>query len=307
MKKRLLSCLLVLVLTVSVAMAEEISTLDGSDVSITPLSMTDYTAPGFVPNESNYTESVYQDASLLVEMERVWVEDSCYHVAHVKIAHPSQLRTALAGKLGKKTNYVWNIAKNVNAVVAIGGEDLAENNKTYTVRMGETLRKKGYAGRDTLVIDQHGDFHILNGYSDSAREALEAEGIQPVNLFNFGPALVVDGQVQEIPGKYSVGNPNGTEPRCAIGQMGPLEYLLVVVDGRNVKSPVGDGTTKASAGATCAALAAFMQEKGCLQAYNLDGGGSAVMTFNGGNKYSTPSSERGVSDIVYFASAVEGN
>lgn len=306
MKHRILCLVLAALLLAGAAFAEGIPTLDGSDAVITALPMDSYTAPGFAPNAAAFTESGYADASLLVEMERVWLNDACFNVAHVKVAHPSQLRTALAGKLGKKTNYVWNIAANVNAVVAIGGEDLAENNKTYTVRMGVTERKKGYADRDTLITDQNGDFHILKGYHDADREALEAEGIEVVNLFNFGPALVIDGEVQQIPAKYGVGNPNGVEPRTAIGQIAPLEYLLVVVDGRDVKAPDGNGGTRASKGVNNSVVAQFMAERGCVQAYSLDGGGSAVMTF-GGDKYSTPSSKRGVSDIVYFATAVEGN
>lgn len=306
MKIRILALLTALLMLLAcTACAEGAATLDGSDAVLTPIAMDDYTAFGTVPNPTAYTESGYADASLQVTMERVWVGDACFNVAHVKIAHPSQLRTALAGKLGKKTNYVWNIANNHNAVVAIGGEDLAENNKTFTVRMGVTERTKGYADRDVLITDQNGDFHVFKGCDRADREALEADGYQIVNLFNFGPALVIDGEVQAIPGKYGVGNPNGIEPRTAIGQIGPLEYLLVVVDGRGVKDPTEDGSMKASNGTDMATVAAFMAERGCMQAYALDGGGSAVMTFNG-DKYSNPSSKRGVSDIVYFATCVEG-
>ena len=86
------------------------------------------------------------------------------------------------------------------------------------------------------------------------------------------------------------------EPRCAIGQIGELEYLLVVVDGRR----------KDSDGCTCAELADFMAKQGCTMAYNLDGGNSALMWF-GGENYSekTVKAERSVSDIIYFATAID--
>ena len=303
MKKLLILCLCCLLALGAAAAEETIATLDGSDTVITPIAMDSYNESGAEPDEASFTENGYSDASIQVEVSRVWVGDACYNVSHVKIAHASQIRTALAGKLGKKTNYVWNIAKNHNAVVAIGGEDLAENTGTYTIRQTVVERKKGYAGRDTLVIDQNGDFHILTGFSESALSELTATGVEAINLFNFGPALVVDGVVQEIPAKYGVGNVNGIEPRTAIGQVGPLEYILVVVDGRGVKDPTEDGGTKASEGASLAEVAQFLQEQGCVQAYALDGGGSAVMYFHG-EKYSNPSSKRGVSDIIYFASAV---
>jgi exopolysaccharide biosynthesis protein len=82
----------------------------------------------------------------------------------------------------------------------------------------------------------------------------------------------------------------------AIGQMGPLQYVLVVVDGRQ------EGYSR---GITLKMLAEFMGELGCQEAFNLDGGGSATMVF-GGKCYNNISgeSERNISDIIYFASAV---
>lgn len=305
MKKLLILCLCAL-LCFCTALAELSAPADGAEetglVAAAPIDMTSYAATGAVPAEAGFTESGYSDASIRVEMSRVWVDDACYNVAHVWIADGSQIRTALAGKLGKKTNYVWNIARNVNAVVAIGGEDLAENTGTYTVRQTVVERKKGYKGRDALMIDQNGDFHVTHGFSKDSIDQWEAEGLQIVNLFNFGPTLVENGAACDIPSDYGVGNVNAREPRTAIGQVGPLEYIMVVVDGRDVKDPTEDGSLKESKGAKMSAVASFMAEQGCVAAYALDGGGSAVMYFHG-EAYSNPSSKRGVSDIVFFATA----
>lgn len=46
-----------------------------------------------------------------------------------------------------------------------------------------------------------------------------------------------------------------------------------------------------------------MQEQGCIIAYNLDGGDSALMWF-GGDYYSRKT-KRSQSDIIYFATTVE--
>ena len=69
--------------------------------------------------------------------------------------------------------------------------------------------------------------------------------------------------------------------------MGPLEYLLVVADGRN-----------SSKGCTVATMADFMAAQGCVQAYNLDGGDSAQMWFHG--EYYSRVTNRTLSDIIYF-------
>ena len=61
-------------------------------------------------------------------------------------------------------------------------------------------------------------------------------------------------------------------------------------------------------GLTLADLARVMQEAGCATAYNLDGGGSSTLYFNGRVLNNpTPNgrtiSERAVSDIVYIGRA----
>ena len=90
-------------------------------------------------------------------------------------------------------------------------------------------------------------------------------------------------------------NPNGREPRAAIGQTGPLSYVLVVAEGRGE-----------SIGVTHEELADFMLGLGCLEAYNLDGGGTAAMVYNGDYYNQLAGSERTTSDIIYFATAVTG-
>ena len=72
-------------------------------------------------------------------------------------------------------------------------------------------------------------------------------------------------------------------------------YLFVVSDGR----------TDESAGLSLLQLAEFMKELGVTTAYNLDGGGSSTMYFNG-EVINNPTTngrsikERSVSDIVYI-------
>ena len=255
------------------------------------------TTPGLIPNPAGYTQTGYQDESISVTMESRESGDSMFHVAHVKIAHPSQLRTALAGPYGtKKTNKTSAMAKANNAVVAMNGDYYNNREGGYIARQGETFRKKPSSNLDMLVIDSKGDFHVLVKSDPAKLTALVKDQGNPiVQAFTFGPALIVDGTVMPLPESYPF-NIRRPEPRAAIGQVGPLEYVMVVVDGRSDVSP----------GVTMEELAAFMAELGCTQAFNLDGGNSATMIFN--NAYysrKTDNSERSVSDIIYFASAVD--
>ena len=275
-------------------------------VAITPLPM-DLT-PGHVPNPDGYTvdengeRNGYQDDSLTVTMERVEVGDSTFNVARIKIADPTQLRTGLANEKATRTNKISTMAKNQNAVVAIGGDYFSDAKNGYVVRQYNVYRKSPKDVYDMLLVDDKGNFHIIL-QSDPAelKALLSTEGLTFPNAFHFGPALIKDGELLPSP-EYYIKNGNKyntrstSEPRCAIGQMGELEYMFVVVDGRR----------KNSDGCSTDELAAWMHEQGCQQAYNLDGGNSALMWF-GGENYSdkTVKGERSVSDIIYIATAVD--
>ena len=94
-----------------------------------------------------------------------------------------------------------------------------------------------------------------------------------------------------------VGHAMASNPRTAIGIIDDLHYVLVVSYGR----------TDESAGLTLRQLASFMQGLGVTTAYNLDGGGSSTMYWNGQviNEPTTSGrsiKERSVSDIVYIGS-----
>ena len=103
-----------------------------------------------------------------------------------------------------------------------------------------------------------------------------------------------NGQIT-VSSSYEVARAMQSNPRTAIGIIDELHYVFVVADGR----------TSESEGLSVYELAKFMQSLGAKTAYNLDGGGSSTMYFNG-NVVNNPTSngrtirERSVSDIVYI-------
>jgi exopolysaccharide biosynthesis protein len=80
---------------------------------------------------------------------------------------------------------------------------------------------------------------------------------------------------------------------------------IVIIDKNHYVFVVSDGRTSESEGLSLSELAQFMKSLGVKTAYNLDGGGSSTMYFNGSvvNNPTTGGSktkERSVSDIVYI-------
>ena len=218
-------------------------------------------------------------------------DDTQVYAADVITGSALSLRTALAGNAyGRNlTDKTSSIAAEKDALLAINGDFYGSRDSGLVIRNGVLYRDGGSQGED-LVIYSDGSFEILPAGTKSGEELLAAGAWQ---AFSFGPGLVEDGAVS-ISAFEEVGRSMASNPRTAIGVIEPGHYLFLVSDGR----------TSESAGLSLARLAELMASLGCTQAYNLDGGGSSAMVFQGAvvNKPTTNGrkiAERSVSDIVY--------
>ena len=110
----------------------------------------------------------------------------------------------------------------------------------------------------------------------------------------FGPVLIEDGELCELPSVYPVGEGDLGYPRAALCQMDELHYLLVMVS--------AEPPYEKRNGATLPVFAENLKELGCKQAYNLDGGQSATLVMN--DKTVNYVWMRKISDIIYFATAI---
>jgi len=239
------------------------------------------------------TDTEYHDDQIDIVLTTMRVENTTVYVADVQIADISLLKTALAGN-----TYARNLtettsvqAANAGAILAINGDYYGAQERGYVLRNGVLYRASAQSVTDALVIGADGNFRIINEGETSA-DTLVREGAWQV--LTFGPALINGGQVT-VSSSDEVGRAMTSNPRTAIGQISEGHYLLVVSDGR----------TKESTGLSLRQLAELMQSLGAQIAYNLDGGGSSTMVFQG-RVVNNPTTngrsirERSVSDIVYI-------
>ena len=239
----------------------------------------------------------YRDESIEVRIERMRAHDTEITIARVRIADPSQMRTAMAGSYGSTAAVRPDkLAKRVNAVLACNGDYFCYNTAGYLVRQGVTYRENAKRTYDMLIIDENGDFTILVDPTKAKVQEYILNGGTIVNSFNFGPALVKDYDIVNTTKRQDCGVNKKTQ-RMGVGQTGPLEYVLVATEG-----PENAG----SKGLTIPELARLMYNLGAVQAYNMDGGSSTAMML-GGRKINAPGSNkvRTVCDILYFATLVE--
>lgn len=235
------------------------------------------------------TETSYADEHIEISIETLQEYDSTIYVADIQISDASYLKTAFANStygrnVKAKTS---DIAAAQNAIFAINGDYYGFRDEGYVLRNGVVYRDSA-SENEALAIDKTGNFSIVS--ESEVRMTSLSENWQ---VLSFGPALVENGTIT-VDSSSEVGQAKESNPRTAIGQISAGHYLVIVSDGR----------TDESEGLSLLELAQEFQERGCTVAYNLDGGGSSTMVFNG-EVINNPTDgrsieEREVSDIVYF-------
>ena len=241
------------------------------------------------------TDSSYKDDNISINLSESTVNSTQVYVADVTVSSSYYLKTAFAqNAFGTNvTAKTSETAKNNNAILAVNGDYYGANSTGYVIRNGvvyrDTVREDSSNG--DLAIYKDGSFKII--YEDQiSADQLVKDGV--VNLLAFGPALVENSEIA-VGTNEEVGQAMASNPRTAIGIIDENHYIIVVSDGR----------TSESKGLSLYQMAEVMKSYGVKTAYNLDGGGSSTLYFNGqvinkpttgGNKIS----ERAVSDIVYI-------
>lgn len=226
----------------------------------------------------------YQSDTLRIAINQVEESGTTYFVADVWVKNIQSFQTALAkDSYGRGLRELpLDMAKHNDAIFAVSGDYYGARETGVVVRNGVLYRD--VMSDDVCILKNDGTLKIYSKDAFSAFHDLDETVWQ---AWAFGPALVENGKVSDTSGS----NISVKNPRCAIGYYAPGHYCIIVVDGR--QSGYSDGMTLDELAKTFAAL-------GCETAYNLDGGTSAMMIFQGKLVSHPVDGGRSSSDIVYF-------
>ena len=241
------------------------------------------------------TDTSYSDGNISVNLTKKTVNETQTYVADVTLSSADYLKTALAqNSYGSNVKAKTSVtAAENNAILAINGDYYGANSSGYVIRNGVVYRDsaRDNSSNGDLAIYKDGSFKIIYENQVSADQLVQ-DGV--VNLLAFGPSLVEDGEIS-VGTNAEVGQAMASNPRTAIGIIDENHYIIVVSDGR----------TSESKGLSLYQMAEVMKSYGVKTAYNLDGGGSSTLYFNGQviNKPTTGGSkisERAVCVFVYL-------
>lgn len=226
----------------------------------------------------------YQSDSLRISINKIAENGVTYFVADVWIKNIECFKTALAkGEYGRNIHEMpAKIAADNGVRFAVSGDYYGARDKGIVVRNGQLYRD--VMNDDVCVLRTDG---TLCAYSASEFSSLQSLDKTVWQAWAFGPTLVRDGAACDISSsKIKVKN-----PRCAIGFYEPGHYCFLVVDGRQ------DGY---SSGMSLTELTDAFVSMGCKTAYNLDGGATAMMVFDGQVVNHPTNGGRASSDIICF-------
>ncbi|MDO4835675.1 MAG: phosphodiester glycosidase family protein [Clostridia bacterium] len=254
-----------------------------------------WTEGGFVPKEETVVgeteyigENLHFTVTTVVDNE-LFGHRLTYYVTDIYLRDIHSLRTAAANSFKSKNrdrdrDTVANIAQRSNALLAISGDMYNAHSHQLVIRNGVVYDSKLYSNWEVCFL-----------YLDGTMETMTAEEYKSATLrddiwqaWQFGPSLLdKDGHALT---KFPTSQVKPLNPRCAIGYYEPGHYCFVTVDGRQSHSR----------GLELFELSKLMEMLGCKIAYNLDGGESASLYWNGGI-YSKPcNGGRFMADIVYL-------
>ena len=178
----------------------------------------------------------------------------------------SRLSLCAASTLPATGQTAGNICDANNGILAITGSAFLDDGTSNGGQISglavcngtEMGSRLGGIGDKRLELRNNDRMYIVDSASavdSDTRDACE-----------FRPALIVDGE--NVAANSTWNSPN---PRAVLGQSSKLETMMVVVEGRLLDSP-GCGVED---------IADKLEEYGCVQALNLDGGTSAIMYYKG--------------------------
>lgn len=199
----------------------------------------------------------------------ITINENGYDGYLVAIYDPSKIKVVTSKYIGQRGQYLVDMAKENNAVVAINGGGFIDENG-----VGNGGSPAGIIIKDSQIINssRFNRSGGLIGFTNdnklflgkvTAEQAIN-QGIR--DAVEFGPFLIVNGKSSFINGNGGY----GIHPRSAIAQRQDGIVLFLVIDGRSVTS----------IGADMDDLVNILLRYHAYNAANLDGGNSSALVIN---------------------------
>ena len=218
---------------------------------------------------NKYEKDLFQGVTDDTVYKKIYVRGKGYDGYIIAVYKPEKVKMGVSSKLGSSGETVQVIAENNNALVALNGGGFFD--PTWN---GNGAIAHGTLIKDSKIIWDYKDANVGGGFIGFNQDNVLVLGRMSANqalnsgyrdAMEFGPFLIVNGKASFAKGDGGW----GIAPRSAIGQRADVVVLLVAINGRNYKAGIP--------GIDLVGLTELLQNYGCVNAANLDGGTSSAL------------------------------
>ncbi|MBP3964080.1 phosphodiester glycosidase family protein [Paenibacillus lignilyticus] len=214
-----------------------------------------------------------------IESDNVRAQLFVIHAQHfngyalkVKLKSPKAMKMVLGQDKNGGAETTLAAVDRYNAIAGVNAGGFADDgNKRYplgtTVMNGNYLNGFAPSYKDLFFVGLNDKLELIGGKYRS-KSHLDSEN--PRFGASFVPVLLHNGNALPIPDKWRTSPLRA--PRTIIANYKDNQLLFLVIDGRNENG---------SSGATLQESQLLLQRFGAIDGYNLDGGGSSSLVFNG--------------------------
>lgn len=218
------------------------------------------------------TTSKIETSKLRAQLFSIQAQHFSGYALKVKLGSKDAMKMVLGNDTYGGSETTMSAVKRYDASVGINAGGFADGRgKRYplstTMMNGKFLNGFEPSHADLFFVGMSEDNKLIGG-KFSSKEQLEK--LNPNYGASFVPVLMKDSRSTLIPLKWQLSPKRA--PRTVIANYKDDQLLFIVVDGYNENG---------SSGATLEEMQILLQRFGAVDAYNLDGGGSSSLVFNG--------------------------
>ncbi|WP_256761127.1 phosphodiester glycosidase family protein [Cohnella sp. WQ 127256] len=225
-----------------------------------------------ITNKLGAPSATIQSDNLNAQLFYLKTENFRSYALKVKLKKDDAMKLALGkDKQGGSETTLEAVKRNKAAIGVNAGGFADSGGKRYP--LSTTIVNGEYVGgfqptyKDLFFVGLSDNNKLIGGKFTS-KSQLDAKN--PKFGASFVPVLLQNGRKTEIPSKWQ--SSPSRAPRTVIANYKDDQILFLIVDGYNEKG---------SSGATLAEMQILLQRYGAINGYNLDGGGSTSLVFNG--------------------------
>lgn len=226
----------------------------------------------------------YESDNLKIKINNTSIRGIPSYIVNVWTNNPTnQFRKYFAnGNFSSGFQTLSSMSKQKNAILSINASCLG-GGRALGLQIKDGIIYNDYLAQIPMIMNKEG--LLYSPSKPTKAQDLLSQGAY--NTYSFGPVLVRDGKnitLEKGNLDSHIGVTKGNSVRTIMAQKKNNEYIIIIT----------------RVGVPCNIIADELVKMGIKYAYNLDGGGSTEIYFNGKVLFKGTSPERPLGDMIYF-------